>query len=223
MESQKPLFERLSHLDVIKYQDDLYSIEAVFEYLQKNNQKYLNLLQTSRDLSYLLFNALPPYARVLHDLLTDQLANQSDLLNDYAYCQGVCTAMAIYYSRPLPSTDTGAVAHVNLAKLYSSKAYVEGLHRIHTLLNQINAKHPTSLRLAIACSNATAMTDSEHAKYCYLWGIEFGLRLCKNVDSTFVEDIAYVQAAYICILSDDAPWAQIIGGDRIEAHTHIHF
>lgn len=213
MESQKPLFKRLSHLDIIGYQDDLYSIEAIFEYLEKNDIKYQSLLQTSTDLSFLLFNALPPYDRVLQDLLTDQLANQSDLLNDYAYCQGVCTAMAIYYSKPLPSTDAGAAAHINLAKLYRSKAYEEGLHRIHTLLNQIKAKHPTSLKLAIACSNATAMTDTEHAKYCYLWGIEFGLRLCKNVNSAFVENIAYVQAAYTCILSDDAPWAQIIGGD----------
>lgn len=203
--------ERLTYLAITEFQDDAFSIEAVFEFIQDNIPKYQSLLRISSALQNDLWHELPQDDRNLQDWLTTELAQQSDIANTHVYSQGVCNAMRMYHQLPLSSINITAYDHMRMSQLASNTAYIQCEKRILHILSQIQEKHPTYHDLARACCNATNATDSLHAKYCYLWGIEFGLYLCKNTDPSYIEDEQYIMGVYNCLLSDNSPLLNCIG------------
>lgn len=181
------------------------SVEAVFEIIKERVPIFQALLQTSNALQNELFIALPQINRDLQDCLTTELARQSDIVNTYAYSQGVCNAMRMHQRLPVSNINTTACEHMKISLLNGNTTYKQCEQRVKHVLFQIEEKHPTRFNLAIACCNATNAADSLHAKYCYLWGIEFGIYLCKSADPGYVEDEQYINGVYNCLLDDNAP------------------
>lgn len=196
-------WHRLSYETIAEFGDDPFFTEAVYHHIMHTAPETAEIIRQSNTLMDRLFYELPKKEQKRQGSLSDAFSELHSMETVFSYGQGIALSMRFLLNLPLLTTDVPPFKLLRLSDLEGQNSYTSTVETMRDIANLLKFDFPAHEALISMCCAAAAQSSFEHAKFCFLWGFEYGLILIRRMNAEFREDETYIRNVYLCISRQD--------------------
>lgn len=188
--------QRMDVEEIMRYKDDPFYFEDIYQYMMKENPYVQSMRRIALQISSTLHNALSDNAIDILDHFTLVNGTLGEYTFLYTFSQGVLLAMKMFFRASLPDSSNSIETIMNLPNLYAQADYQLASRNTNAVLHAAHCIYPLFSTLIDQYFEIHRIINQEQGKYLFLFGMEYGLLLCKRIDPLFQDDEKYILELY---------------------------